>query len=234
MEDKIDTVENDTRRAYCKGRKEMIKTGPWEEPDLDPAFEERDRCRKAGIPVNIAETERLLIRETVMEDVPALYGMRQQPGMGAYMEPMQPTLKEELEFMEAYIRHMYAFYDFGLWTVLEKKSGVIVGRAGLSPSKLLDEGVELGYMIAPDRQGRGYAPECGRAILDYAGNVLDLKELHILADSWNQPSIRTARRLGFTEREMIQKDHRKYRHFIWKHRGVGSQMEGNSLKGSCF
>lgn len=139
----------------------MTEEKQLEEPDLDPAFAERDRCRKAGIPVKIAETRRLLIRETVMEDVPALYEMRQQPGMGDYVEPMQPTLEEEMEFMKAYIRHMYAFYDFGLWTVLERKSGQVVGRAGLFPSELLEEGVELGYMIAPDRQGRGYALECG-------------------------------------------------------------------------
>lgn len=50
----------------------MTEEKQLEEPDLDPAFAERDRCRKAGIPVKIAETRRLLIRETVMEDVPAL------------------------------------------------------------------------------------------------------------------------------------------------------------------
>lgn len=188
----------------------------WEEPDLDPAFAERDRLRKAGIPVKIAETERLLIRETVMEDVPALYEMRQQPGMGDDTGPMQPTLEAELEFMEAYIRHMYAFYDFGLWTVLERESGAVVGRAGLSLSKFLEEGVELGYMIAPDRQGRGYALECGRAVLDYAAEVLDLAEVHVLADRRNQASIRTAGGLGFAEYEIIQKDGAEYVHMVWK------------------
>ncbi len=194
----------------------MTEEKQLEEPDLDPAFAERDRCRKAGTTVKIAETRRLLIRETVMEDVPALYEMRQQPGMGDYVEPMQPTLEEEMEFMKAYIRHMYAFYDFGLWTVLERKSGQVVGRAGLFPSELLEEGVELGYMIAPDRQGRGYALECGWAILDYAAEVLELAEVHVLADIRNQSSIRTVGRLGFTEGEKIQKDHVEYRHFIWR------------------
>lgn len=193
----------------------------WNETDLDPAFAERDRCRKAGLPVKIAETKRLLIRETVLEDVPKLYEIRQQPGMSDYMEPMQPTLREEMEFMEAYIHHMYAFYDFGLWTVLERENGRIVGRAGLFPSKFLDEGVELGYMIAADRQRRGYALECGRAILDYASDVLDLPEVHVLADSRNQASIRTAGRLGFTEYEIIQKNRMEYRHMIWNLHALG-------------
>ncbi len=188
----------------------------WDESDMDPAFIERDRCRKAGIPVKIAETKRLLIRETIMKDVPKLYEIWQKPGMGNYMEPMQPTLEEELEFMEAYIRHMYAFYDFGLWTILERESNEIVGRAGLFPSKILDEGVELGYMIAPECQKRGYALECGSAILDYALNVLELPEIHVLIDVRNAASVRTAERLGFAEFENVQKDHVEYRHMIWK------------------
>ena len=191
------------------------------ETDLDPAFAERDRCRKAGLPVKIAETKRLLIRETVLEDVPKLYEIRQQPGMSDYVEPMQPTLQEEMEFMEAYIHHMYAFYDFGLWTVLERENGRIVGRAGLFPSKFLDEGVELGYMVAAERQRRGYALECGRAILDYASDVLDLPEVHVLIHIRNRASIRTAGRLGFTEYEIIQKNRMEYRHMIWNLHALG-------------
>lgn len=193
----------------------------WNETDLDPAFAERDRCRKAGLPVRIAETKRLLIRETVLEDVPKLYEIRQQPGMSDYVEPMQPTLQEEMEFMEAYIHHMYAFYDFGLWTVLERENGRIVGRAGLFPSKFLDEGVELGYMVAAERQRRGYALECGRAILDYASDVLDLPEVHVLIHIRNRASIRTAGRLGFTEYEIIQKNRMEYRHMIWNLHALG-------------
>lgn len=193
----------------------------WNETDLDPAFAERDRCRKAGLRVKIAETKRLLIRETVLEDVTKLYEIRQQPGMSDYVEPMQPTLQEEMEFMEAYIHHMYAFYDFGLWTVLERENGRIVGRAGLFPSKFLDEGVELGYMVAAERQRRGYALECGRAILDYASDVLDLPEVHVLIHIRNRASIRTAGRLGFTEYEIIQKNRMEYRHMIWNLHALG-------------
>lgn len=193
----------------------------WNETDLDPAFAERDRCRKAGFPVKIAETKRLLIRETVLEDVPKLYEIRQQPGMSDYVEPMQPTLQEEMEFMEAYIHHMYAFYDFGLWTVLERENGRIVGRAGLFPSKFLDEGVELGYMVAAERQRRGYALECGRAILDYASDVLDLPEVHVLIHIRNRASIRTAGKLGFTEYEIIQKNRMEYWHMIWNLHALG-------------
>lgn len=181
-------------------RKTGEVTVMWEDwnMEMDAAFLERDACRKAGRPVEIVQTERLLIRETVLSDVPELYRIWQEPGMGAYVKPMQPTLEEEMEFMRAYIRHAYSFCDFGLWTVLEKEKGRIVGRAGLFPSEILEEAVELGYMIAPEYQGQGYAAECGRAILAYAENVLDMEEIHLLADCRNEASLRTAAALGFT------------------------------------
>lgn len=181
--------------------------------ELDPAFAERDRQRKAGLPVEIVRTERLLVRETVLEDVPVLYGLACLPEVRQYMEPPQPSLEEEMELMKAYIRHAYAFYDFGLWTVLERKSGRIVGRAGFFPSRILEDGVEFGYMTAPDRQRRGYAGECGRALLDYGRTVLDLPELHILTDARNRASVCTAGKLGFVKQGRVESGGRELLHF---------------------
>lgn len=190
----------------------------WEEQntDIDPAFLKRDACRKAGRPVEIARTGRLIIRETILKDVSELYRIWQQPGMGDYIQPMQPTLEEETDFMRAYIRHAYAFYDYGLWTVLEKESGRIAGRAGLFLSETLENAVELGYMIAPECQRRGYALECGKAILDYAGEVLDIPKIHLLSDCRNEASLRTAAGLGFQETERLYRGKEELVHLVRK------------------
>lgn len=188
----------------------------WDNQDMeiDPAFLERDMLRKAGQPVEIARTERLVIRETVLSDVPKLYRIWKAPGMGDYIKPMQDTLEEEIEFMQAYIRHAYAFYDYGLWTILEKESSQIIGRSGLFPSDVLEDAVEFGYMIAPDYQKKGYALESGRAILSYAKEVLDMEEIHLLSDQRNEASLRTALALGFTEAECFYEQGWKLVHFI--------------------
>ena len=165
--------------------------------DMDPAFLERDRLRKAGLPVEIARTERLVLRETIPADIPALYEIWKQDGMVRGNVPVLNTLEEETEFMEAYIRHAYLFYDFGLWTVIEKQSGQIIGQAGLFVSELLDDAVELGYLIGQSYRGKGYAQECGRAILAYAEEVLDLEELHVLIERTNDTSLHVAQKLGF-------------------------------------
>lgn len=193
----------------------------WEEfeTELDPAFLERDACRKEGRPVLVAETSRLVIRETVLSDVPELYRIWKEPGVGEYIPPMQPTLEEELEYMDAYIRHAYAFYDYGLWTVLSRESGRIVGRAGLSASEILENSVELGYLIAPEYQRQGLATECGKAILTYTGEVLELPEVHLLTDCRNEASIRTAERLGFQKVEFLRREEGHMIHYMWRNDG---------------
>jgi len=163
---------------------------------LDPAFAARDAARKAGLPVEIAVTRRLLIRETILEDVPALFEIGRKEKARGIKAP-QKTLEEELDFMRAYIAHAYPFYDFGLWTVLERQSGRVVGRAGLSVSERLEDAVELGYLIAPDCRRQGYGWECSQAIVQYAFTVLELPKLHLLAAEENLASKRLAEKLGF-------------------------------------
>ena len=166
--------------------------------ELDPEFEKRDALRKVGIPVEIARTDQLLIRETIDSDISELYRIGTDQAVRKYIAPMQPTLEEEIVYTKAYVRHMYAFYDFGLWTVLEKDAygqERVIGRAGLFPSERLAGQIEMGYMIAPECQGNGYGKEAAEIVLRYAFNVLDLEEVHLFAEKENKASVKLAETL---------------------------------------
>ena len=166
--------------------------------ELDPEFEKRDALRKAGIPVEIARTDQLLIRETIDSDISELYRIGTDQAVRKYMAPMQPTLEEEIVYTKAYVRHMYAFYDFGLWTVLEKDAygqERVIGRVGLFPSERLAGQIEMGYMIAPECQRNGYGKEAAETVLRYAFNVLDLEEVHLFAEKENKASVKLAETL---------------------------------------
>lgn len=166
--------------------------------ELDPEFEKRDVLRKAGIPVEIARTDQLLIRETIDSDISELYRIGTDQAVRKYIAPMQPTLEEEIVYTKAYVRHMYAFYDFGLWTVLEKDAygqERVIGRAGLFPSERLAGQIEMGYMIAPECQGNGYGKEAAETVLRYAFNVLDLEEVHLFVEKENKASVKLAETL---------------------------------------
>ena len=190
--------------------------------ELDPEFVKRDMLRKAGLPVEIARTDHLLLRETVDADIPELYRIGTIPEVARYIAPMQSTLEEEIAYTKAYVRHMYAFYDFGLWTVLERSSDQehVIGRAGLFPSERLDGQIETGYMIDPGCQGIGYGKEAAEAVLKYAFDVLDLEEVHLFAEEENIASVKVAETLlsvipGGSKEKWVQKTS-ELSHFWWQ------------------
>ena len=187
--------------------------------ELDPEFEKRDALRKAGIPVEIARTDQLLIRETIDSDISELYRIGTDQAVRKYIAPMQPTLEEEIVYTKAYVRHMYAFYDFGLWTVLEKDAygqERVIGRAGLFPSERLAGQIEMGYMIAPECQGNGYGKEAAETVLRYAFNVLDLEEVHLFAEKENKASVKLAETLLIKVPGGQKEKWRDLAHFWWE------------------
>ena len=187
--------------------------------ELDPEFEKRDALRKAGIPVEIARTDRLLIRETIDSDISELYRIGTDQAVRKYIAPMQPTLEEEIVYTKAYVRHMYAFYDFGLWTVLEKDAygqERVIGRAGLFPSERLAGQIEMGYMIAPECQGNGYGKEAAETVLRYAFNVLDLEEVHLFAEKENKASVKLAETLLVKVPSGQKEKWQDLAHFWWE------------------
>lgn len=158
--------------------------------ELDIEYLERVRRRYNHIPWDIGETDRCLIRELSLSDLPALYELYAKPGMTDFVEPLY-DYETELEYQKAYIENMYGFYEYGMWLVFSKETGKLIGRAGL-------EHDELGYMIAPELWNQGYATEVCRFIIDYVRENTDFEELYCRIDERNTASVRLAKKLGFT------------------------------------
>lgn len=84
---------------------------------------------------------------------------------------------------------------YGLWAVVERSSGRLVGHLGfLEPEG--GHGFEMGWALAREAWGRGYAFEGTRAALDYAFGPLGRDHVVCLIRPENARSIRLAERLG--------------------------------------
>ncbi|AEH08626.1 MULTISPECIES: GNAT family N-acetyltransferase [Protofrankia] len=85
----------------------------------------------------------------------------------------------------------------GSWSVVERATGVLVGRAGLwyEPEW---PGIELVWFIGRPWWGRGYAPEAARASGTWAFANHDVNRLVAIPHRDNQQSIRVAEKLGMT------------------------------------
>ena len=164
--------------------------------ELDIDYLERVRRRYNHIPWDIGETDRCLIRELSLSDLPALYELYDKPGMTDFVEPLY-DYETELEYQKAYIENMYGFYEYGMWLVFSKETGKLIGRAGLE-LRLIDgvEEMELGYIIGKKYRYRGYGYEVCTAIKKYAKDILGAAKLNIIVSPDNIPSIKLAEKLG--------------------------------------
>lgn len=161
--------------------------------------------RLAGIPWDILETERLYVRESTVEDVTDFYRIYGEPSMTDYIEDLFPEPEEERAYMQDYIRQMYGFYGFGMWTVIEKSKGRIIGRAGLDVREGYDL-PELGFVIEKSYQQKGYAKEVCSAVLAYAKDELLFDKVQALVEKENIGSVHLLKQLGFTyQRDVVER-----------------------------
>ena len=112
------------------------------------------------------ETERLLLREYTAEDFKALYEILSDPEtMKHYPAPFD---EEKTRGWITWNLDNYTKYGFGLWAVVLKETGEMIGDCGITMQKIDGEILpELGYHINRKYWRKGFAKEAGRAVLDW-------------------------------------------------------------------
>lgn len=172
--------------------------------------------RDQGEPWIILETNRCIVREITLQDLDALYEIYEGKGVSDYTEPPYAERTEEEAYTKAYIEHMYRFYEYGMWVVLEKASGKLIGRAGIENREVNNCLMqELGYVFDLEFQGKGYAWEVCLAIMKYADEELEIKRLNCFVFKENIRSVRLAEKLGFEYKEEIWMDGKKLEWYRW-------------------
>lgn len=86
---------------------------------------------------------------------------------------------------------------FGVWVMIERTSGSVVGDIGFHGPPDGSGAVEVGYSVIPDRRGRGYASEAADALVSWALARPDVHAVVAGCDPENAPSIATLERVGF-------------------------------------
>ncbi len=169
--------------------------------DVDEDLLYRAYCRKNKLPLNICESEHLLIREMSVGDLKELTRLYELSDC-RYI----PTLRENEKtpgFVENYIRNMYEFYELGLWLAFDRKSNEIIGRGGIEICEIRGTAYyEIAYMIRNDYQGRGLGFELAQAVLAQA-DKRSINKLIARINEKNLPSVKLIQRLGFTLREKL-------------------------------
>lgn len=143
----------------------------------------------------ILETPRLLLREMTQQDLPDLAQMLLDPAvMYAYEHTFTP--REVEEWLQRQ-QQRYAQYGFGLWAAVDRRTGEMIGQAGLTMQDCQEVLVpEVGYLLKRRFWGQGYAREAALACRDYGLEVLGMEQVYSIIKTDNLPSIRVAEALS--------------------------------------
>lgn len=109
-----------------------------------------------------------------------------------------------------HIRDHFTRRGFGLWAVEVTGGAPFIGFIGLSVPPFdapFMPCVELGYRLAFEHWGRGYATEGSRAALAFGFETLGLAEIVAMTAIGNQRSRRVMERLGMTRNPADDFDH---------------------------
>lgn len=155
----------------------------------------------------IFETQRLYLREMNRSDFESLCKILQdEETMFAYEGAFNDT--EAQEWLDKQIAR-YQKWGYGLWAVILKETGEMIGQCGLTMQTWKDQEVlEIGYLIQRQYWHNGYAIEAAIACKKYAFEVLDAKEVCSIIRDTNTASQKVAVRNGMSVRDRWIKHYR--------------------------
>ncbi len=143
----------------------------------------------------VIETDRLILRRMTENDVDALHKVL---GDADNMKYYPHTFDEES--VKAWINKnidRYNTFGFGLWAVVLKETGEMIGDCGLT-MQMIDGEIkpEIGYHIRADRQRNGYATEAAAAVRNWVFLNTPFNEVYSYMSEENGPSAKTAMAYG--------------------------------------
>ena len=152
------------------------------------------------------QTERLELRLYRDEDFEFLYSMLSDPDVVRYIGNGQTRSREgATEFLYWIYRSYKEDSDFGLRVLVRKSDGRAVGHAGLVKQTVAGKPeLEIGYWIAKEFWGQGYAKEAANALRYYGIHYLARTRFISLIQPGNSASRKVAEHIGMSlEKEIV-------------------------------
>ena len=149
-------------------------------------------------------TERLVLRRYTHDDIPDLLEFASQPSVARVTSGWIPATEDGVR---KYIDLQNSFQPFEKDKVFElavarKEDGKVIGLIGLICQDHAQG--EMGWALAVEHRGQGYATEAARALMDYGFNALGLHRIHADTGVDNRASWRIMERLGMRREGLLR------------------------------
>ena len=145
----------------------------------------------------ILETNRLILRHLIMDDLNMLFALYRDPEIRQYFPEGVLNFEETKQELEWHMNGHPKYPELGLWATIHKATGKFIGRCGLLPWEIDGKlEVEIAYLLDKSFWHQGLATEAAQGILKYGFENLNLSRLICLIDPENIASQKVAERIG--------------------------------------
>ncbi len=149
------------------------------------------------------KTGRLLLRTVRAEDAAAIYAYRSRPEVSRYQGRPKNLAAARRQTATAAATKPNTPRTWYQFAVIEAQSGALIGDIAVHFKG--GRQAELGYTLAPEYQGRGYASEAARGALGWLFGPMKIHRVTATADPRNKPSLKVMRRLGLRKEGHFKK-----------------------------
>jgi RimJ/RimL family protein N-acetyltransferase len=151
-------------------------------------------------------TDRLLLRPYREEDLPAWAAMNADPEVMKYLGG-EPLTRAQSDGITEAVNRRYVAEGIGFLAIERRSDGAFLGACGLMHNEWFPDVLEVGWRLAREYWGHGYATEAATSWLNHA--FLERSEPRVISitDTPNLNSIAVMKRLGMTfdhEAELVE------------------------------
>jgi len=147
-------------------------------------------------PDRVIRTERLVVRPFEPGDLAALHDMRSREDVVRFLYEPPSTLAEDRARLERRMRNVRFAITGDALGLAAVRDGTLVGDYSLFLQSAEHRQGEIGFVVHPDHQGRGYATEAAAALLELAFDGFGLHRVIGRLEARNTPSARVLEKLG--------------------------------------
>lgn len=154
--------------------------------------------------MNIIETNRLILREFIIDDAGFVLELLNSPSWLKYIGDRNvKNLEDAKKYISDKLISSYIKNGYGLYEIILKKDNIPIGMCGLIKRDTL-ENIDLGFALSSSFTGNGYAFEAAFATLEYAKTDLKLERIIAITTTENKNSIKLLEKLKFVFEKMIR------------------------------
>jgi len=153
----------------------------------------------AAAPAPWLQTLRLDFRELVPGDVEEIVRLDADPRVMKYIADGRVHTREEtLALYPRILRYPRLYANLGVWRASRRDTGAFVGWFSLKYAGKASD-IEIGYRLAPDAWGLGFATEGAAALRDYGFDDLGLERIIGVTHPGNLASQRVLLKIGMAD-----------------------------------